>query len=49
MELSGAVGVYLRTGYGMWDDAELAEFVFGEKGLMGDASLKGSKISRVRQ
>lgn len=41
----GAGGVY---------DLQLLEhpvlaFVFGEKGLMGDASLKGSKINRVRQ
>jgi lipid-binding SYLF domain-containing protein len=41
----GAGGVYdLR----MLEHPVLA-FVFGEKGLMGDASLKGSRISRVKQ
>ena len=41
----GAGGVYDLQ---MLEHPVLA-FVFGEKGLMGDASLKGSKISRVRQ
>jgi lipid-binding SYLF domain-containing protein len=41
----GAGGVYdLR----LLENPVLA-FVFGEKGLMGDASLKGSKISRIKQ
>jgi lipid-binding SYLF domain-containing protein len=41
----GAGGVYdLRT-----LEKPVLAFVFGEKGLMGDASLKGSKISKVKQ
>jgi len=42
---SGAGGVY--------DTQTLSKpvlaFVFGEKGLMGDASLKGAKISKIKQ
>jgi lipid-binding SYLF domain-containing protein len=41
----GAGGVY---DLGLLEKPVLA-FVFGEKGLMGDASLKGSKISKIRQ
>jgi lipid-binding SYLF domain-containing protein len=44
----------MKTGAGgVYDTQTLKKpvlaFVFGEKGLMGDASLKGAKISKIKQ
>jgi lipid-binding SYLF domain-containing protein len=44
----------MKTGAGGVYDTETLKkpvlaFVFGEKGLLGDASLKGTKISKVKQ
>jgi lipid-binding SYLF domain-containing protein len=46
-----SVAVAKKGAGGTYDSQTLKKpvvaFVFGEKGLMGDASLKGSKISRI--
>jgi lipid-binding SYLF domain-containing protein len=44
----------VKTGAGGTYDSQTLKkpvlaFVFGEKGLMGDASLKGGKISKIKQ
>jgi lipid-binding SYLF domain-containing protein len=44
----------VKTGAGGTYDSETLKkpvlaFVFGEKGLMGDASLQGAKISKIKQ
>ena len=48
-----SVAVVKKGAGGTYDTQTLQKpvlsFVFGEKGLMGDASLKGAKISKIKQ
>jgi lipid-binding SYLF domain-containing protein len=48
-----SVAVVKKGAGGTYDNETLKKpvlaFVFGEKGLMGDASLKGAKISKIKQ
>jgi hypothetical protein len=47
------VAVVKKGAGGNYDSETLKKpvlvFVFGEKGLMGDASLQGAKISKIKQ
>jgi lipid-binding SYLF domain-containing protein len=48
-----SVAVMKKGAGGNYDTQTLSKpvlaFVFGEKGLMGDASLQGAKISKIAQ
>jgi len=48
-----SVAVMKKSASGTYDSESLKKpvlvFVFGETGLMGDASLKGAKISKIKQ